>query len=294
MEGGNRVYYLSVPRTVSVLGLYCMDAGAMYTPPGTAYPLHPEEHPGRYRNVAEAGRALREHQVVFVSRGEGRDFPIRAGSLILVRAGIWQRYRPDPRTGWYEYWVGFDGAAVPAVVEALFPHGESVWHTEQPDSLAAAFERLVTLAALSAGGRADAHVENAAHTLLLLTMASRAIDRYGLTDGGPPARGAVDRAIRIMELHTAGTLDVPALAESVGCSESTLRRLFVRHTGMSPYKYFLRLKVNAAKSALAHSALSIKGIAAELGFSDQYHFSRVFRATSGQSPREWRRMHSGR
>lgn len=151
-----------------------------------------------------------------------------------------------------------------------------------------------TLAALSAGGRADAHVENAAHTLLLLTMAARAIDRYGLTDGGPPTRGAVDRAIRIMELHTAGTLDVPALAESVGCSESTLRRLFVRHTGMSPYKYFLRLKVNAAKSALAHSALSIKGIAAELGFSDQYHFSRVFRATSGQSPREWRRMHSGR
>ena len=48
-------------------------------------------------------------------------------------------------------------------------------------------------------------------------------------------------------------------------------------------------RIERAREMLARSALPIKAVAAECGFSDQAHLTRVFAATTGETPAAFRR-----
>lgn len=82
-------------------------------------------------------------------------------------------------------------------------------------------------------------------------------------------------AIDVSELHT--------LCYS---SPSTFRRLFRAYTGMSPLQYVNHLKIRKATSMLQSGMYTVTEIAAALGFSDVYYFSRYYKKITGHSPKE--------
>jgi AraC-like DNA-binding protein len=65
-------------------------------------------------------------------------------------------------------------------------------------------------------------------------------------------------------------------------------RLFNRYAGVPPHVYLLRLKMNLAAHLLQESGRSVKDIAAELGFSDTYAFSKTFKRLLGMAPTFYR------
>lgn len=67
------------------------------------------------------------------------------------------------------------------------------------------------------------------------------------------------------------------------------RRLFKDYTGLSPYQYFLQLKIHRARHLLQEGNLSVKEVSYEPGFDNQYYFSRIFKEMTGRSPSEWQR-----
>ncbi len=58
-------------------------------------------------------------------------------------------------------------------------------------------------------------------------------------------------------------------------------------SGVSPYQYFLHLKINRAKDLIAEGEYSIKEIAYMLSFENQYYFSRLFKSKTGVPPSQW-------
>ena len=66
------------------------------------------------------------------------------------------------------------------------------------------------------------------------------------------------------------------------------RRVFRKATGLTPKLYVDNVKINQACELLACSDLNIAEIAEELGYRDPYHFSRRFKAITGQSPKKSR------
>jgi AraC family transcriptional regulator len=63
-----------------------------------------------------------------------------------------------------------------------------------------------------------------------------------------------------------------------------------RHTlGVAPYKWLIEQRVVLSKEKMRDDGLSLSDVAAECGFSDQSHLTRVFRQTVGVSPGAWRR-----
>lgn len=78
------------------------------------------------------------------------------------------------------------------------------------------------------------------------------------------------------------------LSKRAGYSKNQLLRLFRKQKGVSLYRYQLENRINRAKSLLIYSNLNISEIADQLGFFDSGHFSKQFKAVTGQSPREYR------
>jgi len=64
-----------------------------------------------------------------------------------------------------------------------------------------------------------------------------------------------------------------------------LCRLFQRYDHQTPYRALIRLKMNYAAERLQSPGATVKQIAEETGFINQFHFSRVFKSVFGVSPR---------
>jgi AraC-like DNA-binding protein len=75
------------------------------------------------------------------------------------------------------------------------------------------------------------------------------------------------------------------LAQASGRSERTLHRLFLRYVGVSPAWVLRRYRLLAAAERLtAYPPAAVQDLAYELGYADQAHFIRDFRATIGITP----------
>ena len=76
------------------------------------------------------------------------------------------------------------------------------------------------------------------------------------------------------------------------CHDS-LRHRFRKLFGSSPQAMLTRLRIDRAKELLRTSALSVKEIAYELGYSRQHDLTRAFHKYSGESPSEWKMRSNG-
>ncbi len=82
-----------------------------------------------------------------------------------------------------------------------------------------------------------------------------------------------------------GPLSAQALAISMGLEERSLQPLFSNYVGVSPKWVIQCFRLQQATWRLAAPARAVlAGLAAELGFFDQAHFTRSFTALVGRSP----------
>ena len=73
----------------------------------------------------------------------------------------------------------------------------------------------------------------------------------------------------------------------VSMSQTALKEMFRRETGISVMQYFSQLKTERAKSLIRENYFNITQIAAMLGFESIHYFSRWFKKQTGMSPLEY-------
>lgn len=90
---------------------------------------------------------------------------------------------------------------------------------------------------------------------------------------------------------TEGALTEPSLneiAKSLNMSYSLFRQRFLRLTGKSPGKFRKGEIIKKACLRITGTNDSLTQIADQLGFHDQFHFSRSFKRETGMSPSAFR------
>jgi AraC family transcriptional regulator len=107
-----------------------------------------------------------------------------------------------------------------------------------------------------------------------------------------PVRGRLgQRTLQRIRDHVltnlAEPIEVADLAALAGRSAFHFSRVFTRSVGMTPYRYVVHLRLQAAERHMREGRMGLAEIAADTGFSDQSHLSRWVRRVYGVAPSEF-------
>lgn len=130
--------------------------------------------------------------------------------------------------------------------------------------------------------RASVHLAGVLLSLLSASQAPRS------SSGQARDHARVESIVSHMRGHLGESLDHREFERVSGLSTSRLQAVFREVTGYPPLDYLRRLRVEEARRLLADPRLSVKEIAARIGFRDTSHFSKVFRRIDGLSPAHYR------
>ncbi len=97
----------------------------------------------------------------------------------------------------------------------------------------------------------------------------------------------VRRAVDYVRKHSHHPLALADVARAVHVSPNYLTSLFRAETGAPLGQFILGERVARAQVLLLAAGASVKTVSDELGFTDQFTFSRAFKRVTGQSPRVW-------
>lgn len=104
----------------------------------------------------------------------------------------------------------------------------------------------------------------------------------------PPGKAA--GVVQAVQAYLADRLEqnvtLDELSTLTGLSRFHLLRTYHEEVGLPPHAHQNQLRVDRSKALLA-GGLSISRVAAETGFVDQSHFTRVFKQFTGATPRQY-------
>ena len=98
----------------------------------------------------------------------------------------------------------------------------------------------------------------------------------------------LQRVLALIDERLAEPIQVRELAEAVHMSPYHFARMFKQSTGQPPHLYITWQRMDRAKELLAHSTLPLAQIASSVGYQTQAHFTGVFHARIGITPRAYR------
>lgn len=93
----------------------------------------------------------------------------------------------------------------------------------------------------------------------------------------------INRAFAYVEKHLSEQLDVSLLVREIGISSKYLERAFSLIYKKSPLCCLVNYKMGRAIELLRHGK-SVKEVAAHVGYSSSYYFSKAFKKVAGKSP----------
>lgn len=259
-------------------------------PPGTPYP--PEGHPPDHAFTWETGRTLAAFQLIYLSGGNGEfeseasaHESIGAGSVLLLFPGVRHRYRPDPDSGWEEWWVEFSGPVPDALRKEGFlnPAHPHYRVGDQPEIR----RLLLELIRPSGPSSADGPGQRPTLTLRLLSQLQTLGGNAGEDHERETAR--MHESVLYLRQHHHQAIDLPQFAKDMGMSYSVWRRKFKEQMGTSPRQFILDCRIQSACNLLRNSSRRINEISERCGFASPQHFTRLFHKRTGTSPSMFRK-----
>ncbi len=221
----------------------------------------------------------------------GRREALASGAVYAIGPETRRGRRSDARRPLRRYYLWLEGAGAEAALAEIGLADGRVRLIEAPGEAREVFEWILREGARP-GAASEAVLGHLARVLLLkLAAASGAAPAAGpggADPGDDSARTSFERCRALVDVEAARLKSTAEIAAAAGLRGETVCRLFKRFLGVTPGDYLRGRRVRLAAERLLEPGARVKEVAAALGFADAFHFSRVFRAETGMSPRAWR------
>ena len=238
-------------------------------------------------------RVLGSFACVYVLSGTGRyrdangaDRPIAPGDLMFLFPDVGHTYGPPPGQTWGEFYILFEGPAFELWRQTgLLSAAEPVVHLEPipywQDRMESAVE----------GPRAPDGPHHVAAVARLQQLLADIFVYANERRLGGDERAWLTRACDLLDRPTATEdVDWDAIASQLHMSYENFRKRFAKLAGMPPSQYRMRRIIKRASELMHRSHMTLREVADECGFCNEFHFSRRFKQIVGLSPREFRKQ----
>jgi AraC-like DNA-binding protein len=214
----------------------------------------------------------------------GHEFDLTPGTIFTYSPRVEHQIRTDPQRPLAKYFA--DVVANPRSWRLLREAGlkpDSAWLSNRAADVQRLFQELIHHGVAAHPGSRPI-CDHLLQALLLLAAQSA----FSATSAAMVAYKTYQRCCETIDRNA---LEVRTLAE-VGAlcqlDPAYICRLFRRYEGRSPYQRLLRARMMHAAYRLRTPGTLVKEVAHELGYSDPFHFSRVFKRVFACSPSELR------
>ena len=232
--------------------------------------------------------AFEQCKFYFITRGgcvitvEGVEYEAVAGDWFFIPAGARHAYHNISQAPFAKYWMHFDlYPSTKLFSELSLPF---CVHTEPEGRVKELFSRFVE-------AKREVTVANTLTVKACLTELLAEYIRIGDADKEGSSVKQSERLERLLR-YIRENLDKPlsnaALAEVYYTHPTHFIRAFHAETGETPAQYVRNVRLETAKRLLEETRLSVAETAAQAGFPDAAHFSRLFHKRYGMPPAAWR------
>ena len=277
--------YLPVSSEDLNWGLAVLNTGTNSIKKNENYPS--KEHPNQHYFNWNNGRILDEYQIIYISKGSGYfestsySTTISEGTIILLFPGEWHRFKPEPQTGWDEFWVACNGSIIKNMERQNFINRSSpILDIGISKRVISLFSEIIE----------RTKTEKTGYQLYISGMVIHLIGliQYKQKQSNQKPSDRTEDIITksqlmLREIITQNT-QMETIATELNVSYAWFRKAFKNYTGISPKQYLLQLRIEQAKAMLSERDKPIKEIAFELNFESATFFSKQFKQKTGKTP----------
>jgi len=251
-------------------------------------------YPNTRGHFVERPAGLEDHVLIFIEKGEGwievgrKRQKVAAGEVVLLPPGERHAYGSDDANPWSLFWFHFHGRIAEELLEWTgFSAETRVMTCACWDGIRRQFRTL--FGALERGYDEHNFLEMSRILINVIIL----LHRNPSLERTEEARARVERAMDQMRATLSTPLTLTEYARNAGYSVARFSHWFKHFTGVSPMTFLSELRIQSACGYLDTTSLTIKQIAAALGYDDPYYFSRAFAKCTGQSPQRYRAAAAG-
>lgn len=214
---------------------------------------------------------------------------LKKGDVLFLPKGIEHQYKSSTNDPWSIYWVHIEGHLFEQFMDFIGVNSNNlILNISNQVAFIDEFEQLLA-------------TRNKSYQLSSFILASNIIKKmFALFTVNSPSKLEqskqdfnLSKVTSFMEENISQKINLQQIADSFELSKFYFAKKFLQHTGVSPIRYFLELKIKHACKLLDESNISVKDVALQIGYDDPYYFSRLFKKIMGLSPTQYRQSQYG-
>jgi len=227
----------------------------------------------------------------FIQAG-GKTYPVSPGELAWLNGHHPHAHWAHSGDPWDLLWARLDGHSLNGIYEVLRVPDSPVFKLLDRRRTEDILRRILRLLR-ERPCALEALVHAEASALIACLFEARQTELAASLGSGPGLPAKLRKTLTDLSLYYYRQWRVQDLADAAGMSVPHFFRCFQKATGATPISFLRRERINQAKRRLIESSDSIKEIAEQVGYSDQFYFSRDFKRYTGMSPTGFRRRELG-
>lgn len=205
----------------------------------------------------------------------------RAGQVLLLDCNAPHSYAAQGKCSFT--FVHFSGAQSQSLYEEIVHNVGNLIPLSSPNELHESIGEILSAM------RHDHRLNEAEISALIYGMLMKLLEHSGASIAGGSGNPVVDRAIGYIQSHLTEKLSVEEIAANAGYSASYFSHLFTVETGLSPYQFVVKSRIEQAQLLLKTTRHTVQEIAFQCGFNSAANFCYTFRRLVNTSPHEYRK-----
>lgn len=209
----------------------------------------------------------------------GEEFHPQKNDTLFLKMGEKQEFYSNGDEPWVKIWFSVTGKLVKTLTETYGLSGHTVFHCNTKPYIDRV-HALLTDKTLSAE-----EIYN--KVALCFHEALQAMSKSTRHTQAPSLEAETIK--RYIDTNVYSAITIEQLSKLIYKSPSQTIRIFKQCYNVTPYDYYIEMRINTAISLLKSTNMPVKEIAARLQFSDEHYFSHFFKQKTGKKPTDLRK-----